>query len=49
MEYRLTDGPDSAWDNRFLFSDRTDESGYVEIFDILSGAEEGPGGVLPEF
>ena len=49
MEYRLTDGQDSAWANRFLFSDRTDESGYVEIFDILSGAEEGPGGVLPEF
>ena len=48
MEYRLTDGPDSAWDNRFLFSDRTDESGYVELFDILSGAEEGSGGVMPD-
>ena len=48
MEYRLTDGPDSAWENRFLFSDRTDESGYVELFDILSGAEEGSGGVMPD-
>jgi hypothetical protein len=48
MEYRLTDGPDSAWANRFLFSDRTDESGYVELIDFLGGAEEGPGGVLPD-
>lgn len=48
MEYRLTDGPDSAWDNRFLFSDRTDDSGYVELIDFLGGKEEGPGGVLPD-
>ncbi len=48
MEYRLTDGPDSAWDNRFLDSASTDDRGYVELFDILSGAEEGPGGVLPD-
>jgi hypothetical protein len=48
MEYRLTDGPDSAWANRFLFSERTDESGYVELFDMVSGEEEGPGGVLPD-
>jgi hypothetical protein len=48
MEYRLAEGPDSAWDNRFLYSAQTDQSGYVELFDILSGAEEGPGGVLPD-
>ena len=48
MEYRLTDGPDSAWDNRFLDSDRTDDSGYVELIDFLGGAEEGPDGVLPD-
>jgi hypothetical protein len=48
MEYRLTDGPDSAWDNRFLDSYPTDDRGYVELFDILSGAEEGPGGVTPD-
>ena len=48
MEYRLTDGPDSAWDNRFLFSDRTDDSGYVELIDFLGGEEEGPGGVLSD-
>jgi hypothetical protein len=48
MEYRLTDGPDSAWDNRFLFSDRTDDSGYVELIDFLGGEEEGPEGVLPD-
>ena len=48
MEYRLTDGPDNAWDNRFLDSASTDDRGYVELFDILSGAEEGPGGVLPD-
>jgi hypothetical protein len=27
----MTDGADSAWANRFLFSDRTDDSGYVEL------------------
>ena len=43
MEYRLTDGQDSAWANRFLFSDRTDDSGYVELIDFLGGKEEGPG------
>ena len=48
MEYRLTDGPDSAWANRFLFSDRTDDSGYVELIDFLGGKEEGPGGVLSD-
>ena len=48
MEYRLTDGPDSAWDNRFLDSASTDDSGYVELFDIFSGAEEGPGGVTAD-
>jgi hypothetical protein len=48
MEYRLTDGPDSAWDNRFLASERTDDRGYVEFFDMVSGEEEGPGGVLPD-
>ena len=46
MEYRLTDGPDSAWDNRFLDSYQTDDSGYVELFDLISAEEEGPGGVL---
>jgi hypothetical protein len=46
MEYRLTDGPDSAWDNRFLASERTDDSGYVEFIDFVSGKEEGPGGVV---
>jgi len=48
MEYRLADGPDSAWDNRFLFSDRTDDRGYVELIDFLGGEEEGPDGVLPD-
>jgi hypothetical protein len=48
MEYRLADGPDSAWANRFLDSATTDESGYVELFDMVSGAEEGPGGVLSD-
>jgi hypothetical protein len=48
MEYRLADGPDSAWANRFLDSERTDESGYVELGDLLSAEEEGPGGVLPD-
>jgi hypothetical protein len=48
MEYRLTDGQDSAWDNRFLDSARTDDSGYVELIDFLGGEEEGPGGVLPD-
>jgi hypothetical protein len=48
MEYRLADGPDSAWANRFLFSDRTDDSGYVELIDFLGGEEEGPGGVTPD-
>jgi hypothetical protein len=48
MEYRLADGQDSAWANRFLFSDRTDDSGYVELIDFLGGIEEGPGGVLPD-
>ncbi|HJR16225.1 MAG TPA: hypothetical protein VJ808_05165 [Gemmatimonadales bacterium] len=48
MEYRLTDGADSAWANRFLFSDRTDDSGYVELIDFLGGEEEGPDGVLPD-
>jgi hypothetical protein len=48
MEYRLADGADSAWANRFLFSDRTDDSGYVELIDFLGGEEEGPDGVLPD-
>jgi hypothetical protein len=34
MEYRLTDGPDNAWDNRFLDSAQTDDRGYVELFDF---------------
>jgi hypothetical protein len=41
MEYRLSDGPDSAWANRFLDSASTDDRGYVELFDMVSGAEEG--------
>jgi hypothetical protein len=45
MEYRLTDGPDSAWDNRFLDSAPTDDRGYVELFDLISAEEEGPDGV----
>src|SRR5512133_3670806 len=48
MEYRLTDGQDSAWANRFLFSDRTDDSGYVELIDFLGGEEEGPSGVTAD-
>ena len=48
MEYRLTDGPDSDWDNRFLDSYPTDDRGYVELFDLISAEEEGPGGVLPD-
>jgi hypothetical protein len=48
MEYRLTDGPDSAWANRFLDSAQTDDSGYVELGDFLGGKEEGPGGVLSD-
>jgi hypothetical protein len=48
MEYRLTDGPDSAWDNRFLDSAQTDDRGYVELFDLIGAEEEGPGGVLPD-
>ena len=44
----MTDGADSAWANRFLFSDRTDDSGYVELIDFLGGEEEGPDGVLPD-
>jgi hypothetical protein len=48
MEYRLADGADSAWANRFLFSDPTDDSGYVELIDFLGGEEEGPDGVLPD-
>ena len=43
MEYRLTDGPDSAWDNRFLDSFQTDDRGYVELIDLLGAEEEGPG------
>jgi hypothetical protein len=48
MEYRLTDGPDSAWDNRFLDSAQTDDRGYVELYDFVGAAEEGPGGMLPD-
>ena len=48
MEYRLTDGPDSAWDNRFLDSYPTDDRGYVELFDLISAEEEGPGGMQPD-
>jgi len=48
MEYRLTDGPDGAWANRFLFSELTDDRGYVELFDLIAAEEEGPGGVLPD-
>jgi hypothetical protein len=43
MEYRLTDGPDSAWANRFLDSWPTDDSGYVELIDFIGAEEEGPG------
>ncbi len=43
MEYRLTDGPDSAWANRFLDSFQTDDRGYVELIDLLGAEEEGPG------
>ena len=43
-----TDGPDSAWANRFLDSAQTDDRGYVELFDLISAEEEGPGGVLPD-
>jgi hypothetical protein len=48
MEYRLTDGPDSAWDNRFLDSWPTDDRGYVELYDFVGAEEEGPGGVTPD-
>jgi hypothetical protein len=48
MEYRLTDGPDNAWDNRFLDSAQTDDRGYVELYDFVGAEEEGPGGVLPD-
>ena len=48
MEYRLTDGPDGAWANRFLFSELTDDRGYVELFDLIAAEEEGSGGVLPD-
>ena len=34
--------------NRFLDSAQTDESGYVELGDLLSAEEEGPGGVTPD-
>jgi hypothetical protein len=43
MEYRLTDGPDSTWANRFLDSAQTDDSGYVELIDFIGAEEEGPG------
>jgi hypothetical protein len=43
MEYRLTDGPDGAWDNRFLDGAPTDDSGYVELIDFIGAEEEGPG------
>ena len=46
MEYRLTDGQDSAWANWFLDSAQTDDRGFVELFDLISAEEEGPGGVL---
>ena len=46
MEYRLTDGPDSAWANRFLDSVQTDDRGYVELIDLLGAEEEGPGEAL---
>ena len=39
MEYRLTDGPDSAWDNRFLDSWPTDDRGYVELGAVI---DDGP-------
>jgi hypothetical protein len=48
MEYRLTDGPDNAWDNRFLDSAQTDDRGYVELYDFVGAEEEGPGGVTPD-
>ena len=48
MEYRLTDGQDSAWANWFLDSAQTDDRGFVELFDLISAEEEGPGGVLPD-
>ena len=40
MEYRLTDGPDSAWANRFLDSASTDDCGYVELFDLISAGQD---------
>jgi hypothetical protein len=48
MEYRLTKGPDAAWANRFLASELTDDSGYVELFDLVGAEEDGIGGVLPD-
>ena len=48
MEYRLKEGPDTAWANRFLASEPTDESGYVEFFDLVGAEEEGIGGMLPD-
>ena len=39
MEYRLTNGPDSAWDNRFLDSWPTDDRGYVELGAVI---DDGP-------
>jgi hypothetical protein len=48
MEYRMAEGPDSAWDSRFLDSWPTDDSGYVELIDFLGGEEEGPDGVTPD-
>jgi hypothetical protein len=48
MEYRLTDGPDNAWDNRFLDSAQTDDRGYVELYDFVGAEEQGPGGMLPD-
>ena len=42
MEYRLTDGPDSAWANRFLDSAQTDDRGYVELSTLSVQKKRGP-------
>jgi hypothetical protein len=47
MEYRLTEGPDTAWANRFLASELTDESGCVEFFDLVGAGEDPIGGEPP--
>jgi hypothetical protein len=48
MEYRLTNGPDAAWANRFLASELTDHRGYVELYDLVGAEEDGISGMLPD-